>query len=208
MVLGTGTGTGNRSDLSCKVISSLCKEYDRQLILNGHHTDINKLISSIESYGGVDIVYKQSSWSINHKDISHQYMWRAMYHFIVTTALFPLLANYNENIENLCITLKSILSSKNAEFRVTNHDFLFKLSAASFNDMIPNKTTVQELFLEFTGIRKIRISSQALPEIDYDKVLLKSICSLVSTGTELKVFKGELEADQAADLTIEALADK
>ena len=204
MVLGTDNG----SDVSCKVVSSLCKEYDRQLILNGHHTDINTLKASIASYGGVDIIYKPSSWKINHKDISHQYMWRAMYHFIVITALFPLLVNHNENIENVCTTLKSILSSKNAEFRVTNHDFLFKLSAASFDDIVQNKNTVQEFFLEFTGIRKIRISSQALPEIDSDKVLLKSVCSLVSTGTELKVFKGELEADQAADLTIEALADK
>ena len=40
-----------------------------------------------------------------------------------------------------------------------------------------------------------------------DKVLIRSLCSLISTGTELKVFCGDFDAGQAADLTIDGLAD-
>ena len=69
--------------------------------------------------------------------------------------------------------------------------------------------------VEFLGDRKLRVVSEPVPgaqALQPGEVLIRSHCSLVSTGTEMKVFRGDdltdhsdSEEDQPLDLTIKGM---
>ena len=65
-------------------------------------------------------------------------------------------------------------------------------------------------YIEYTAPRQMKIAKQKMDPIslmENKKIIIRSSCSLVSTGTELKVFRGEFEKGQATDLTIESLSN-
>ena len=62
--------------------------------------------------------------------------------------------------------------------------------------------------VEFISPRNVHIVEEPVPTIGPKQLLVRASCSLVSTGTELKVFKGDLDPDQPADLTINDMDGK
>ena len=62
--------------------------------------------------------------------------------------------------------------------------------------------------VEFISPRNVHIIEEPVPTIGPKQLLVRTSCSLVSTGTELKVFKGDLDPDQPADLTIDDMDGK
>lgn len=53
--------------------------------------------------------------------------------------------------------------------------------------------------LLFTGPRRIAVLDEDLPELKSEQVLVKTLCTLISTGTEVKVFNGARDYDQIGD---------
>lgn len=47
-----------------------------------------------------------------------------------------------------------------------------------------------------------------LPALGPDEVEVEAICSLISSGTELKVFRGDVDSDAAVDVNIEDMKDE
>lgn len=73
-------------------------------------------------------------------------------------------------------------------------------------DEIPPPVTRRSV--EFLSPRNVHIIEEAVPTLTANQLLIRTKCSLVSTGTELKVFRGDLDSDEPADLTIDSLKEK
>ncbi len=58
--------------------------------------------------------------------------------------------------------------------------------------------------LWFTEPCKVKIKEQELPEVSGDEVLVESILSGISAGTEMLVYRGQLPQDQPLDISINA----
>jgi 2-desacetyl-2-hydroxyethyl bacteriochlorophyllide A dehydrogenase len=59
--------------------------------------------------------------------------------------------------------------------------------------------------LWFTTPGQVEIKEKPLPKVESDQVLVKSICSGISTGTEMLVFRGQLPEGLPLDTTIDDL---
>ncbi len=62
--------------------------------------------------------------------------------------------------------------------------------------------------IEFAAPRVVRTVLEPIPELTADKFLIAAKMSLVSTGTELKVYTGDFDRSQPSDLTIESMKDQ
>jgi threonine dehydrogenase-like Zn-dependent dehydrogenase len=60
--------------------------------------------------------------------------------------------------------------------------------------------------LYFIAPRQVAVQSETLPSPGFGQVLVKTLMSAISPGTELLVYRGQAPADLAADETITALA--
>jgi len=60
--------------------------------------------------------------------------------------------------------------------------------------------------LYFTAPRQVALQTETLPSPAFGQVLVKTIISAISPGTELLVYRGLAPADLAKDETITALA--
>jgi hypothetical protein len=52
------------------------------------------------------------------------------------------------------------------------------------------------------------VITEDLPQLGPKQLIIRTCCSLVSTGTELKIFRGHLDSDEPADLTISGMSEK
>jgi 2-desacetyl-2-hydroxyethyl bacteriochlorophyllide A dehydrogenase len=62
--------------------------------------------------------------------------------------------------------------------------------------------------VEFLSPGVVHVVQEPVPSIGIVQLLVRTTCSLVSTGTELKIFSGDLDSDSPADLTISGMEDK
>lgn len=62
--------------------------------------------------------------------------------------------------------------------------------------------------VEFLSPGVVHVVEEPVPALGNYQLLVRTTCSLVSTGTELKIFSGDLDIDQPADLTISGMEDK
>ncbi|AMK74973.1 MULTISPECIES: zinc-dependent alcohol dehydrogenase [Methylomonas] len=59
--------------------------------------------------------------------------------------------------------------------------------------------------LWFNGPRQIEIREQRLPQLESGQMLVKSVCSAISAGTEMLVYRGQLPTDIALDASLATL---
>lgn len=62
--------------------------------------------------------------------------------------------------------------------------------------------------LEFVAPEDVRVVEEAIPMLKVDEVLIQTECSLISSGTELKVYCGDMDNSEAIDLTIPSMQSK
>lgn len=60
----------------------------------------------------------------------------------------------------------------------------------------------------FAAPRRVEIREEALPPPSADEVTVRTVCSAISPGTELLIYRGQAPAEMEADSTIAVLADK
>jgi threonine dehydrogenase-like Zn-dependent dehydrogenase len=72
----------------------------------------------------------------------------------------------------------------------------------------PHSLPTTRRAVEFLGPRSLRVVEEAVPAVGPGQLLVRTLCSMVSTGTELKVFKGDVDSSQPTDLTISGMADR
>jgi hypothetical protein len=70
-----------------------------------------------------------------------------------------------------------------------------------------HQSTVRHM-VEFSGVQKVGVISEPTPKPERGQVVLSLECSLVSTGTELKVFLGEMDDEMDIDTVFEGMKGK
>ena len=60
--------------------------------------------------------------------------------------------------------------------------------------------------LYFTALRKIEIREEVFPEAEKGSIQVQNLCSLISAGTEMLIYKGEIASDLALDESLPSLA--
>lgn len=59
--------------------------------------------------------------------------------------------------------------------------------------------------ISFSGQRSVTLTQELLPKPNGEQVLIETLCSAISAGTEMLVYRGQLPKDMAVDSGLEAL---
>ena len=198
---------------ACPSDTSAFKMYSDSLKRHGHSLDPLLLVNSIQNHGGSLIAQGQSKWIIN--PTSDAYLWETMLYFFGMSGGMVLLQNGVDAaswIERCQLNRRPIV--------VSNVDLLFRLgtstklsksiqeSDSNVKEQVnPNSadSPVQEIqFIAPYNVTTVRKENKLL---EPNQVQIESICSLISSGTELKVFKGMFES-AALDVNIKGMAEE
>ena len=124
-------------------------------------------------------------------------MWLSMYRFIVLGTLFSLLTNPSRSHRpgEFVDALVDLLKDKQVDIVASNVDVLFQFPCQkgkkkrniNKDEDVRLEESRYEAYIEFAGPRDVRVIKQRLPSTNKmeDKVLVRSICSLISTGCSL-----------------------
>ena len=171
----------------------------------GHNLDPRQLVEAVERHGGELLQQGRSNWIVEKE--KNSYFWKAMLYFFGTVAAPKLMIEGWDSIgwmERAATGPDSIM--------VNNVDLLFRLDA-TLSETLECRTNkdlieVEEIqftapYLVETSKKSVDVSNDLLP----DQVMIESVCSLISSGTELKIYKGDFE-DAALDVNIEGMAEE
>lgn len=180
---------------------------------HGHNLDPDKLISSMKE-AGIDLIDSAfSKWNIDPTE--HNYLWRTMLYFFGTSAgpeLMKLRWNSYEWLNRARTFLPKI--------RVMNKDLLFKIPSIYSSRKMGTQPNINQekegnLIIEEIEFRSPNKVGKSITELSIDdpdhlkpnQVVIKSLYSLISSGTELKIFKGSFD-EAALDVNIKGMDDQ
>jgi len=185
--------------------------YSQNLIeQNGHNLDPTRLIEAFQNIGASLLEKGQSVWHID--PFQNAYLWKTMLHFFRNSAAFEILKS----------NLDSVGWLKRAEragspIRVMNQDLLFSLQLPFTKKFLSNRIsenfqradddTVEKIV--FIAPYKVGKNVKQLQDnhLGPNQVEVKAICSLISSGTELKIFKGLFD-EARLDVNIKGMAEE
>ena len=177
----------------------------------GHNLDSDKMVEELENFGGQVLSQGPSDWVISPKE--HPYLWNCMMYFFGTTAAPSIeAAGYDA-----CAWMNRARTSQPV-IQASNKDFLVRLpflgrwkfpTAASLpaNGKSDHSLLTHYEEIQFTAPRQVQVVQKPSQALGPNDVRIQSVCSLVSSGTELKIFKGEFE-DAALDVNIPSMQEE
>jgi NADPH:quinone reductase-like Zn-dependent oxidoreductase len=178
-----------------------------------HHLNVDDLVSTVQDYGGTCLQKGTSDWIIDPN--LHPYLWETMLYFFGTTAAPQLQADgwYARGwIHRLRHYRPSI--------RASNLDLLFRIphlgrwtfdqAISRYDDNSCDSTAAAALSdsryqeILFTGPRQVScIEKETVSELLPNQIRIQSEYSLISSGTELKIFQGNFDHDAILDTTLQ-----
>ncbi|CEM35485.1 unnamed protein product [Vitrella brassicaformis CCMP3155] len=167
--------------------------YHEHLRREGQSTDPSKLVRAIESRKGQIMMQGASEWSVPFAD--HKYMWQCLMSFLAMGALksCELLPHWD-----LPAWVKHH-TDKQSTVQVKNVDILGTLPAdvaAAF----PSRQVV------FSGPSRVELRDRPqATKVPPGHVEVESAYSLISSGTELKVYQGDFIEGEPLDTAIEGM---
>lgn len=183
---------------------------------HGHNLEPNKLVSAVQSYGGRLIHRGPSNWSICPKQ--NTYLWNTMLYFFGTVSAPALMKEQWDSVGWIQRSKQA-----KAKIEVSNVDLLFSFPTMENDETASTKAYSRDpkaegqnnlviSEIEFTAPYKVGIATRTVDTKDNmhlgpNQVEIESITSLISSGTELKIFKGLFD-DAALDLTIGSMTDQ
>ena len=183
--------------------------YSKSLSENlGHNLDTNRLIEAMEDHGGNLISRGPADWLIDPS--KHRYLWETMIYFFGTCGAAEQMIEKWNSTEWLSRARKL-----QPCIQVSNIDLLFQLEPSSISKTslhlgaaeeatVGRASEVQEI--EFQSPRKVGITTKGMRSVGPNQVEVTSAASLISSGTELKIFNGMFE-EAALDVNIKGMAD-
>lgn len=166
--------------------------YHDHLRAQGQHFDLPALFDACDEAGAARLAVGPSNWSIGPSDAFFPYM----LDFVSAGTALPLWR------EGFCpATWRDSVVARGASLCVGNVDLLLALPAA------PRAASRPRRALQFSAPRAVNVvvgPAAAGPHLlGAGQVLLRSLISMVSSGTELLVYRGQLDAsDQPLDASI------
>jgi len=186
---------------------------------HGHNLDLSKIVDAMKNSNGKLIAMGKSNWDID--PVKNKYLWETMMYFFASSACPQIL---KRNLDSTGWIQRARKERPNIS--VINQDLLFSISSVggrsdeeesrkNHNDMQcteskPMYQTVDEIIFQSPyrvekASKKWDISQNR--HLGPGQVEVKSICSLISSGTELKIFKGMFD-DAALDVNIKGMQDE
>ena len=179
----------------------------------GHNLDENLIIEAIQGHGGSLLCRGKADWHID--PVKNSYLWETMLYFFGTCGAPEVMSKQWDSqgwLERAKETKPSI--------QVSNSDLLFRLGGktSSTEDQVgveaarsshSNHQIVEEI--EFQAPRQVGKTTTTW-NTEYDEHLgpndveVASVCSLISSGTELKIFNGSFDEAQL-DVNIKGMED-
>ncbi|KAL7473105.1 hypothetical protein ACHAXS_013463 [Conticribra weissflogii] len=188
--------------------------YSNSLSSHGHNLDPQRIVNAIKNHGGSLIGKASSDWNIDPN--INNVLWETMVYFFGMSggpAMAKCQLDASGWIERTRFDRRRII--------VSNVDLLFnllddfnehsidKLNHVSTNQR-PDEVVAQEIqfvspynVTTTTNIWNVSNSSHLAP----DQVEIETSCSLISSGTELKIFKGSFES-AALDVNIKGMSEE
>jgi len=184
---------------------------------HGHNLEPRMIVDAMKAYGGNLIASGRSDWLIDNS--RHRYLWNTMLYFFGTSGAPELLVNdWNSAawIERAIRNLPQIL--------VSNVDLLFRLgpadkpsTRADALDHLGKQHEEQKPVLmvdeiQFQAPHQVgkvtkKLNGKQGKDLAPTEVEVHSVCSLISSGTELKIFKGLFD-DAALDVNIKGMDEE
>mmetsp|Transcript_29466 Transcript_29466/g.53990 ORF Transcript_29466/g.53990 Transcript_29466/m.53990 type:complete len:993 (-) Transcript_29466:359-3337(-) len=190
--------------------------YGKSLVeQQGHNIDPFQIIETMQQHGAQLLTHGKSNWNI---DATHQaYLWQTMLYFLGTTAA-PELTSRGWNAQQWVARIRS----RQPTIRVSNVDLLFRFTPILD---VPKNTATNNIYtttskneavtatkvteIQFVAPRQVTtVTKQINEQLGPNQIRVKSVCSLISSGTELKIFKGEFDDAAALDVNIKGMADE
>lgn len=167
----------------------------------GHNLDPTTLIHALSRYGCELLHRGASNWVIEKE--KNTYFWQTMLYFFGTVGAPKLLKQCWDSIG-------WVSQSKNCHncMMVSNTDLLFRfyLNSPKSKDTRESLQQGHTEEIQFTAPFEVGTIKKVI-EVGPEQVLIKSISSLISSGTELKIYRGQFD-DASLDLNIEGMADE
>ena len=164
---------------------------------HNQHTDGRKLLEALQDSGEV-ISSGGSNFVVGPNS---SYFYECLLDFFGRTGGVEMLRaglNGGSWLEALRGGEKSIL--------IKNVDVLGRLRGG--DTPTPTVSDTPTVSVQFTAPREIKLvqsPSTSLTKLEYNQVEIKSIASLISSGTELKMYRGDFEQGQRVDSSIEGM---
>lgn len=197
---------------SCPSDTLAFRMYSDSLRSHGHNLDPYLIIKSIQSQGGSLLAQGQSKWIIDPEQ--HSYLWDTMLYFFGMSGGREILCNGLDSVG----WIKQALMNKR-KIIVSNTDLLFCLGVDDKQNIVCNNhlTTKSKSKASSDGWKQIQEIQFVAPynvtaihkkkHLGRNQVEIESLRSLISSGTELKVFKGMFDS-AALDVNIKGMADE
>mmetsp|Transcript_26285 Transcript_26285/g.56686 ORF Transcript_26285/g.56686 Transcript_26285/m.56686 type:complete len:599 (+) Transcript_26285:3-1799(+) len=190
--------------------------YSESLSIHGHNLDPSLIVNAISDHGGSLHSKGTSDWIIDPS--SNGYLWETMMYFFGMTGAremtkHPLdaagwIKRCRSNPRTIVASNVDLLFHLQPDSRVGDKDQDVASNGRTDND----RTIVSAQEIQFvapynvTTITK-RWDTRDSSHLSPDQVEIESLCSLISSGTELKIFRGSFES-AALDVNIKGMADE
>jgi threonine dehydrogenase-like Zn-dependent dehydrogenase len=170
----------------------------------GHHLQPSKLVEAVQDHGGDLLAQGPSDWKIDPQ--KHGYLWRTMMYFFATAVAPSLQASGFDAAQWIrrAWTLRPSI-------RASNVDLLLKLpfigrweTQQEETEILAKSRRAHFSEIQFTAPGEVAFIQKKRPALEHDQIRIQSLCSLVSSGTELKIFNGSFD-DAALDVNIKSM---
>lgn len=183
---------------------------------HGHNLDPGSIIDAMKAHGGNLLASGKSDWSIDYA--KQKYLWHTMMYFFGTSGAAELMINEWNSAGWIARAAKN-----RPQIMVSNVDLLFRLGPSDaptdriigdvdseYKNTQKSMLLVDEIQFQAPGqVGKVtkQIKSKHGKHLRPTQVEVQSVCSLISSGTELKVFKGMFN-DAALDVNIKGMDEE
>lgn len=189
--------------------------YAESLANHGHNLEPSRIVESIKNHGGVLITKGTSKWIID--PVMNSHLWETMMYFFG-------MSGAREMTKHQLDATGWIKRSRSEPrtIAVSNVDLLFRLQddvhtcdvgkVSTFGNGKETSAVISAQEIQFvspynvTTITK-RWDTTNSQYLDPNQIEIESVCSLISSGTELKIFKGSFES-ASLDVNIKGMADE
>jgi hypothetical protein len=194
-------------------------QYHSYLAKNGHFLSPQVLIECLRKKGArmdrvEDFSFIHSDWLINPQ--RDAYMWACMMRFLALGVVMPaLLAQGKFKKFSGCRSWLQALVAEGERMGKSVGDWNWHLKASNIDILavfpsissllgkrkVEDGETKTRFMIEFTAPSAVRVITESIPTLINEQALIASTHSLISTGTELKTFLGDIANDEPIDAT-------
>ena len=192
--------------------------YSESLTTHGHNLDPSLIVNAMTEYGGALISKESSDWVIDPS--FDRYLWETMMYFFGMSGAREMTRQhwdaagwikrcrqYPRTIVVSNVDLLFHLHAPSPEVRETNKDV-----ASTGNDSTYGSSIVPVQEIQFVAPYNVTMVTKhwdttSSSHLSPDQVEIKALYSLISSGTELKIFRGSFES-ASLDVNIKGMEDE